>query len=144
MSTVHAELQEIIASGASEGSWVGMSTLLDLDRQIIKLKGRISGFMMQPQQDVTVRCSHSYDSHHATEIIERITRERLTLIVAELRDIQGRKGNWNMNDYMCGLFNGLELAVATLENREPDYRTIQKPAPRVVFDGQFFFRKRGK
>lgn len=42
-----------------------------------------------------------------------------------LRDqvrVQGEHGNWNCNDYMLGMFNGLECALATLEHREPQYR----------------------
>ncbi len=36
--------------------------------------------------------------------------------------VQGEHGNWNCNDYMLGMFNGLECAIATLEHREPQYR----------------------
>lgn len=35
---------------------------------------------------------------------------------------QGQDGTWNCNPYMMGLYNGLELAIATLESREPCYR----------------------
>lgn len=98
MSTVHAKLQEIIANCAStEGSWVGMSTLLDLDRQIIKLKGRISGFMMQPQQNITVQCPCNGHNTTKTEV------HPIPIFMGEL-----------------------------------------KPRPPRYFDGQFFFRKRGK
>lgn len=41
----------------------------------------------------------------------------------ELRNIQGRKGNYDYDDYMLGLFNGLELAVSTLEGREPNFKS---------------------
>lgn len=43
----------------------------------------------------------------------------------ELRDvhaIQGTHGNWNDHPYMLGMFNGLELALAIMEDREPQYR----------------------
>ena len=36
-----------------------------------------------------------------------------------LRDIQGQEGNWDHNIYMTGLYNGLELSLATLEGRDP-------------------------
>lgn len=42
--------------------------------------------------------------------------------VNELRDIQGTPGNYDVSDYMTGLFNGLELASATLEGRDPEYK----------------------
>lgn len=36
--------------------------------------------------------------------------------------IQGQDGNWNYNSYMAGMFNGMELMLATLEGREPEYK----------------------
>lgn len=47
-----------------------------------------------------------------------IQRNALRLI----QNVQGREGNWNYDPYMRGLFNGLELSLATLEKREPEYR----------------------
>lgn len=43
-----------------------------------------------------------------------------------LRDqlrVQGGAGNWNYDEYMHGMFNGMECALATLEGREPDFRS---------------------
>lgn len=37
--------------------------------------------------------------------------------------IQASAGNWNYNDYMLGMFNGMECVVATIEGREPKYRS---------------------
>ena len=31
-------------------------------------------------------------------------------------------GNWNYDDYSLGVYNGLERAVAILEQRNPNYR----------------------
>lgn len=42
-----------------------------------------------------------------------------------LKDIQGQKGNFDYSEYMGGLYNGIELSLATLENREPIYRPVQ-------------------
>jgi len=42
----------------------------------------------------------------------------------ELVDVQGRDGNWNYDRYMRGMYNGMELMLATLENREPVYKEI--------------------
>lgn len=47
----------------------------------------------------------------------------------EIRDIQGNDGNWNAAPYMTGLFNGLELAVAIGEDREPAYRDVVSATP---------------
>lgn len=50
--------------------------------------------------------------------------------------IQGMHGNWNYSPYMMGLYNGLELPLAILEGREPEYRRdpadgflCDRPAP---------------
>lgn len=35
--------------------------------------------------------------------------------------IQCSNGNWNYDPYMHGMANGLICALATIENREPEY-----------------------
>ena len=40
----------------------------------------------------------------------------------ELHAIQGNDGNWNYDSYSQGLYNGMELAIATLEDREPLFK----------------------
>ena len=42
--------------------------------------------------------------------------------IRESLAIQGYDGNWNYDPYMLGLYNGIELALATLEGRPPEYR----------------------
>lgn len=52
-----------------------------------------------------------------------------------LRDVhaaQGSDGTWNSDQYMCGLFNGLELALAIFENREPVYKELAQPEQEPV------------
>lgn len=46
--------------------------------------------------------------------------------VKEIRKIQEQMIETNADDYMVGLFNGLEMAVAILENREPKFRATVK------------------
>lgn len=36
-------------------------------------------------------------------------------------DTQSSTGNWNHDPYMLGMANGLELALATLQDRKPNY-----------------------
>ena len=40
----------------------------------------------------------------------------------ELHHQQGQNGNWDYDQYMMGLYNGLELALSIMENREPKYK----------------------
>jgi hypothetical protein len=46
--------------------------------------------------------------------------------VRDLLKIQGQDGNWNHDTYMLGMYNGLELAVAIMDGREPVYRELPK------------------
>jgi hypothetical protein len=46
----------------------------------------------------------------------------------KLNGIQAQNGTWDASPYMTGLANGLELAVATLDDRRPVYKNIQQPA----------------
>ena len=45
----------------------------------------------------------------------------------EVHAIQGRDGCWDIDDYMLGLYNGLELALSIVENRECRYKDRPKP-----------------
>jgi hypothetical protein len=49
----------------------------------------------------------------------------------ELALIQREHGNWNFDAYMHGMANGLQLAVAVMEDREPEYL---KAPPRWLCD----------
>ena len=40
--------------------------------------------------------------------------------------IQGSNGNWDYDEYMLGLFNGLEMALSIMEDREPEFRNLKK------------------
>ena len=44
----------------------------------------------------------------------------------DLVKIQGRDGNWNYSEYMREMFNGMELALAMAEKREPNLRDEPK------------------
>lgn len=44
--------------------------------------------------------------------------------IKELTETQGSKGTWDMDEYMCGMFNGMELCLAILEKRDPRYRDL--------------------
>ena len=44
----------------------------------------------------------------------------------DVHRVQGSDGNWNYDPYMHGLYNGLEMALAIMENREPVFRDKPK------------------
>ena len=43
--------------------------------------------------------------------------------VADVKNQQGQPGNWDYDDYMRGLYNGIELAQSIMEEREPVYKS---------------------
>jgi hypothetical protein len=40
----------------------------------------------------------------------------------EMLAVQGCEGNWNVDDYMHGMYNGMEYVLALIEDREPAFR----------------------
>ena len=40
----------------------------------------------------------------------------------EMLEVQGQNGNWNVDPYMHGIYNGMEFMLALFEDREPEYR----------------------
>lgn len=46
-------------------------------------------------------------------------------MMEETLRIQGYDGNWNYDEYMFGMYNGMELMLAIAEGREPVYK--EKP-----------------
>ena len=54
-----------------------------------------------------------------------MTKDEAFNQLREVHAIQGRDGCWDIDDYMLGLYNGLELALSIAENRECRYK--QRP-----------------
>lgn len=51
-----------------------------------------------------------------------------------IRELQRQALETDTDDYMVGLYNGLEMATAILENREPEFLDIVKEPP--VIEGE--------
>lgn len=51
--------------------------------------------------------------------------------VKEVRDLQKQSLEKLTDDYMVGLYNGLELAVAIMENRKPAYLSCIKEPEQI-------------
>lgn len=49
--------------------------------------------------------------------------------VKNIRDLQKQSLEKSTDDYMVGLYNGLEMATAILEGREPEFLTCVKEPP---------------
>lgn len=44
----------------------------------------------------------------------------------QVHQVQAYRGNCDYSEYMLGLYNGLELALAIYEEREPNYKNAPK------------------
>ena len=52
--------------------------------------------------------------------------QKLVVKLKELLEVQGRDGTWNYDPYFHGMYNGIEVMLAVLENREPVFRGAPK------------------
>lgn len=57
------------------------------------------------------------------------TLKSKTKEVKNIRDLQKQSLEKSADDYMVGLYNGLEMATAILEGREPEFLTCVKEPP---------------
>lgn len=64
------------------------------------------------------------ESRKATQAIAELDAQYSPRIDAanDLLRIQGTDGNWNYDAYMHGMYNGMEIVLATIEGREPSFR----------------------
>jgi hypothetical protein len=85
--------------------------------------------------DFTDGSTEDYNEDYATKAEEMATRtrdklERIVRVyysrmdsMRELLKTQGSSGNWDFSEYMLGMYNGMELMMATIEGRDPEFRT---------------------
>ena len=43
-------------------------------------------------------------------------------VAREMLAVQGANGNWDYDEYMHGLYNGMEFVLSLIEGREPEFR----------------------
>ena len=75
---------------------------------------------------------------------EALKLEREMKQLREVYAVQERDGSWEINDYLLGMLNGLELALSIMENRPPQYKIrkalaqTQEPVAHSVIAGVLF------
>lgn len=52
--------------------------------------------------------------------------------ITELKNVQGQEGTWDNDDYMRGLYNGLELSSSILQQREPKYKKVLETKDKTI------------
>ncbi|WP_313757174.1 hypothetical protein [Tissierella sp.] len=62
-------------------------------------------------------------SNYVTKINDSTIHKKLDDL-SNLKKIQGSICTIDKGDYMLGLYNGLELALSVMEDREPEYKDI--------------------
>ena len=95
-----------------------------------RLKDAQDKKLEQPEQEfVDYRAMYLKVRDELAELQQRnMTKEALTQL-REVHAIQGRDGCWDIDDYMLGLYNGLELALSIVESRECRYKQRPKSQP---------------
>ena len=58
-----------------------------------------------------------------------MTKDEALNQLREVHAIQGLDGCWDIDDYMLGLYNGLELSLSIVENRACKYKQRPKSQP---------------
>lgn len=74
-------------------------------------------------------CPEEITDGGAVDVAIKIINKRLAAIedMNKTLDVQGCDGNWNYDEYMLGMYNGMELMMAFAERRKPVYKeTPQK------------------
>ena len=61
-------------------------------------------------------------AHPCEDCAAELSRDDVAQEIRKVLDAQGAHGNWNYDNYMHGLFNGLEMASAIAEGRDPAFR----------------------
>ena len=46
--------------------------------------------------------------------------------LGDVLDIQGQRGNWDADQYMLGMYNGMELMDSIVDDRDPKFRELKK------------------
>lgn len=108
----------------------GPFPIIDLDHQFgveILDHNKISHWIMKGQYIQLENTTLFQDQYkNACGQFRHVQDVQATLnTIRSLVDTQGMDGNWNYDEYMFGMFNGMELILATLEDREPNYK--EKP-----------------
>ncbi|MEK4132023.1 hypothetical protein NYE67_20625 [Solibacillus sp. FSL W8-0474] len=63
----------------------------------------------------------SFPENATIEMVNTDLLQRMKELVA----VQGMPGNWDQDEYMRGMYNGMELMLATAEQREPVFKDPQ-------------------
>ena len=67
-------------------------------------------------------CGYVNLAHRYSELKKQLEEwENHLKCSKEMLDIQGKKGNYDYDEYMLGLYNGMEYIIALFETREPNY-----------------------
>jgi hypothetical protein len=48
--------------------------------------------------------------------------KRIKKNIKDIKNIQGKDGNWNYDHYMTGLYNGIEVCDSIINKTEPKFK----------------------
>ena len=64
--------------------------------------------------------------------------EEFKKVGREMLEVQGCDGNWDCDEYMHGMYNGMEFMLSLAEGREPVFREAPKKWKRESKTEKFF------
>lgn len=76
--------------------------------------------LLDPEFGCWCHAEHWIDEKPVKNMVTRINN------LKDIWQIQNEEPSVEYDRYMLGLFNGLELALATIEDREPKYRQLTR------------------
>lgn len=66
--------------------------------------------------------THCFDEEEHEKLKKQLEEwEQHLKCAKEMLDMQGQKGNYDYDEYMLGLYNGMEYIISLFETREPNY-----------------------
>ena len=84
--------------------------LMTKERENQELKSQLKG------------TTHCFDEEEHEKLKKQLEEWKQHLKCAkEMLDMQGQKGNYDYDEYMLGLYNGMEYIISLFETREPNY-----------------------
>lgn len=104
-----------------------------LDSQI----NRLAKFIMAEVDGEPSRSEGAVDC--SIRVIRKLQgyKEKFEKAVSDISDqksVQGSSGNWDYDEYMRGMYNGIECALATMQGKDPIYRSQIKEKVLHVYD----------
>lgn len=99
----------------------------DFSQAIFLVHGYEDVFWTNSAKEAVEWLKHDLERLGGVSSVDRIPSidDRIK-VLQDIKGLQGSDGNWNCDNYMHGMYNGLEMASALMQNRIPEFRVAPK------------------